>query len=94
MLNITELNLEKKISDKKELIKIWTPRNLAVIEKITIVKSLFISKFTHIYWHSQIQVKQYLKKLMKYLLNLYGRRNLRNLERKFWKLAMTKVDYN
>ena len=35
MLNITELNL-KKISDIKKLIKIWMPRNLTVIGKITI----------------------------------------------------------
>ena len=48
MLNITELNRKKKISDIKKLIKIWTPRNLTVIGKITIVKSLFVSKFTHI----------------------------------------------
>ena len=46
--NITNLNLDPKIIEIENLIKIWQIRNLTVIGKITIIKSLFISKIIHI----------------------------------------------
>ena len=45
---ITELNIEPKISEIDKLIGIWQSRNLTLIGKITLIKSLFISKFIHI----------------------------------------------
>ena len=46
--NITQLNLDPKITEIDNLIKIWQIRNLTTIGKITVIKSLFISKFIHI----------------------------------------------
>ena len=45
---ITDLNLEGKILDMEKLISIWKIRNLTLVGKITIIKTLLISKITHI----------------------------------------------
>ena len=46
--NITELNLEPKILEMEKLTSIWRCRNLTLIGKITIIKTLMISKIIHI----------------------------------------------
>ena len=46
--DITEINIENKIVEINKLIRIWTPRLLTTIGKITIIKSLLTSKFIHI----------------------------------------------
>ena len=46
--NITDNNIDQKIGEIKKLICLWNTRNLTPYGKITIVKSLFISKITHI----------------------------------------------
>ena len=46
--NITELNIEPKLSEIDTLIKIWRNRNLTLIGKVVLIKSLLISKFIHI----------------------------------------------
>ena len=46
--NITELNIEPKITEIEKLIRIWQSRNLTLVGKITLIKSIFISKFIHI----------------------------------------------
>ena len=46
--NITDLNIEPKVLEIQKLIRIWQLRNLTLIGKITIIKSLLISKFIHI----------------------------------------------
>ena len=48
MDHITEINLESRMKEITSLINIWTPRNLTLFGKITIIKSLLISKVTHI----------------------------------------------
>ena len=48
MTNITELYLDAKKSDIQVIVKIWTPRQLTILGKINIIKSLLISKFTRI----------------------------------------------
>ena len=45
---ITDLNLEGKIVDMEKLISVWKIRNLTLVGKITIIKTLLISKITHI----------------------------------------------
>ena len=45
---ITDLNLEQKIFDMEKLISVWRCRNLTLIGKITIIKTLLISKIIHI----------------------------------------------
>ena len=43
--DITEINIDNKIVEINKLIRIWTPRLLTTIGKITIIKSLLTSKF-------------------------------------------------
>ena len=47
MNNITSINIYRKMGEVKKLIRIWQARNLTPYGKITIIKSLLISKFTH-----------------------------------------------
>ena len=44
---ITELNIFRKMGEIKKLIRIWSSRNLTPYGKVTIIKSLLISKITH-----------------------------------------------
>ena len=45
---ITELNLDNKILEMEKLLTIWRGRDLTLIGKITIIKTLMISKIIHI----------------------------------------------
>ena len=44
---ITDLNIQRKIGEIQKLIRIWSSRNLTPYGKVTIIKSLLISKITH-----------------------------------------------
>ena len=46
--NITDLNIETKLEVIKKIIRLWNARNLTPYGKIMIIKSLLISKVTHI----------------------------------------------
>ena len=48
MGEITTLNVEKKITDIKKLIRLWQARKLSPYGKVTVIKSLFLSKITHL----------------------------------------------
>ena len=48
MGDITTLNVEKKITDIKKLIRLWQARKLSPYGKVTVIKSLFLSKITHL----------------------------------------------
>ena len=48
MSDITTINIEKKINDIKNLIKLWQARKLSPYGKVTVIKSLFLSKITHL----------------------------------------------
>ena len=48
LINITSINIEPKLMEIETLIRMWRTRNLTLIGKITLIKSLFISKFIHI----------------------------------------------
>ena len=45
---ITELNLEIKMQKIKKLIRTWSTRKLTPYGKVVIVKSLLLSKITHV----------------------------------------------
>ena len=45
--NISDLNIYRKLGEIEQLIKIWSTRNLTPYGKVTIIKSLLISKITH-----------------------------------------------
>ena len=48
MDNITDQNIENKMKEINKLIITWSGRNITPLGKIAIIKSLLISKFTHI----------------------------------------------
>ena len=45
---ITDLNIESKIGEIQRLITLWNARNLTPYGKIIVIKSLLISKITHV----------------------------------------------
>ena len=45
---ITDLNIKPKILEMEKLISVWKSRNLTLVGKITIIKTLLISKIIHI----------------------------------------------
>ena len=47
MGEITELNINRKMGEIRKLIRIWSMRNLTPYGKVSIIKSLFMSKITH-----------------------------------------------
>ena len=44
-----ELNFDEKINDIRKLITHWSKRNLTVLGKITVVKTIIMSKLTHLF---------------------------------------------
>ena len=46
--NLMSINLERKITEMENTMKVWTNRNLTPLGRITVLKSLIISKITHI----------------------------------------------
>ena len=47
MKEITELNIHRKLGKIKKLIRVWQTRNLTPYGKVRIIKSLLLSKITH-----------------------------------------------
>ena len=48
MKDITEMNMDKKLTEIDKLMDLWLPRNLTPYGKITLLKSLVLSEITHI----------------------------------------------
>ena len=47
MGEITEININRKMGEIRKLIRIWSARNLTPYGKVCIIKSLLMSKITH-----------------------------------------------
>ena len=82
---ITDLNIETKIEEIKKLIGLWNARNLTPYGKIIIIKSLLISKITHILLSLPSPTNELLNKLEKIFKIFYGDRNPQNFEKKYCK---------
>ena len=46
--NLSDLNIEKKLADMQREINAWSKRDITPFGKVTIIKSLIISKIVHI----------------------------------------------
>ena len=79
---ITELNIQRKIGDIQQLIRIWSSWNLTPYGKVTIIKSLLISKITHMLLSLPSPSVLCFKDLNN-LLSVYGVANLPSGGRKF-----------
>ena len=60
---ITDLNFELKILEMEKMSSIWNSRNLTLIGKITIIKTLMISKIIHILLSLQKPSEEYFIKI-------------------------------
>ena len=65
MDNITNKNIDKKIPQMKKLIQAWSCRNVTTIGRITVCKSLILSKIAHILIALPSPSKEKLKELEK-----------------------------
>ena len=63
MENITDLNISEKIESMKKLMQIWVSRNVTPQGRITIFKSLIISKITYLLQALPSPSKEQLKHL-------------------------------
>ena len=92
--NITNLNLDSKIIEIENLIKIWQIRNLTIIGKITIIK-VYLSPNLYISCcPCQVQRIPFLKKLNQYFKFFCGKENHRNSETNCWKNKYQKVVFS
>ena len=48
VLEIVTINFENKLNEMNEVLNAWTRRNLTPFGRITVIKSLAISKITHL----------------------------------------------
>ena len=76
---ITDLNIQRKMGEIQKLIRIWSTRNLIPYGKVIIIKSLLISKVTHMLLSLPSPSVLCIKELNR---NFYGVGNLRNGARK------------
>ena len=65
MDNITNTNIDEKIPQMKKLIQSWSCRNVTPLGRITVCKSLILSKITHILISLPSPSKEKLKELEK-----------------------------
>ena len=73
--NITDLNIEIKLGEIHKLIGLWNARNLTPYGKIMIIKSLLISKVTHILLSLPSPTIELMNKLEKLFQNfLWGKK--------------------
>ena len=66
---ITTLNFDKKIVKLKQIINMWNKRRLTPIGKITIIKSLLISQFNHLFISLPSPNEKYIKMINTELYN-------------------------
>ena len=73
--DITNNNMVPKIIKIKNILKQWKKRNLTPIGKITVLKTLVLSKLNHIFISLPTPSEQKLKEIEKYFFPLYGMTN-------------------
>ena len=76
LMDMLEINYDKKICEIKNLINIWEKRYLTPIGKVTVVKTFILAKLNHLFLGFPNPTPQLLKKLKIYVTNFYGQINL------------------
>ena len=80
--NITKNNIENKIETMKKLIQAWTFRNLTPIGRITVAKSLILSKIIHVLQALRTPPLEYLKQIETMLVNFIWRNKRHEISKK------------
>ena len=82
METITDDNISGKVSDIKKLIAVWSTRTLTPYGKVVIIKSLLMSKITHILLSLPTPSDTAIYQLEKLFFSFYGAISLLSLEGK------------
>ena len=72
LCNIINLNFNNKLEETQKILKIWSRRNLTPFSKITVIKTLALSKLTYLFTNLPDPDKEYLKKLDKMFFSSFG----------------------
>ena len=86
ILELNTIKLEgcrSKIGDIKNRIRIWTPRFLTPIGKITIIKSLLLSKITNVLLPLPTPTKSLLEEIDQMFKDFLWDKKLQNLKKRF-----------
>ena len=82
MDNITNLNIEQKLPQMLQMIQCWSNRNITPIGRITVCKSLLISKITHILISLPTPTKELFDKLETILINFIWKNKRHEVSKK------------
>ena len=88
--NIINLNFNNKIQEIQKLFKIWNKRNLTPFGKITVVKTLAISKLTYLFTNLPDPNKEFIKNLDKLVFQFLWNGNHNKISKKH--VCMNKED--
>ena len=69
VLEIVKINFENKLISKKKVLNAWSRRNLTPFGRITVIKSLVVSKITHLLMNLPDPEGSFLKELNELLYN-------------------------
>ena len=72
VLKIVTVNFENKLNEMKKVLNAWSRRNLSVFGRRTLIKSLVISKMTHLLMNLPDPEESVLKELNKFLYHFLG----------------------
>jgi hypothetical protein len=73
--DIIEINYENKYLSIKKQIQTWSKRNISVLARVTVVKSLFIPQLNHVILSIPNPSEDFIKKLQSDLLKFNWKRN-------------------
>ena len=82
MGNITKLIIDQKLPQILQMIQCWSSRNLTPIGRITVCKSLLISKITHIFISLPTPSKETLEKLENLFINFIWKNKRHEVSKK------------
>ena len=67
ILKIVTINFENKLNEMKKVLNAWSRRNLTLFGRRTLIKSLVISKMTHLLMNLPDPEESVLKEMNKFL---------------------------
>ena len=73
--DIWEINLTKKLNEIRSLLARWGRRRLSIMGRITVIKSLALSKLVYLFLCLPNPLDPYLKILIIFFINLFGKIN-------------------
>ena len=72
VLEIVSINFENKLNEMKKVLNAWSRSNLTPFGRITVIKSLVVSKITHLLMNLPDPEESFLKELNKLCIIFFG----------------------